>query len=249
MFERRYSDGDPIYLAGDASDAVFRIRSGKVRSVGGPGRMLGAGDFLGGLQLLSGGPRAESAHAVGEVIVDAMTRAEFLRVLETDAAAVQVALSALFDHMAVAAAAVRANGADVSGPRVAVPQVRLFGANKHVQDQIGLDGIAVGELPFRVGRRSPNGSAQEESVHLQLADPRPYFMSRRHFAIERDRNGLVVRDCGSHSGTVVNGTPIGVKAERDVAPLAPGRNEIVAGKAESPFRFLAIVESPVPTRS
>jgi hypothetical protein len=252
MFERRYSDGDPIYLAGDASDAVFRIRRGKVRAEIGPlghpaaPRMLGPGDLFGAVQLLSGVARNENTYAVGDVILDTMTRAELLRLLEADPAALQVALNALFDHLKVAADAARvhkANGRSHDAGAARSAPIRLFGANKHVLELIGPDGLVIGDLPFRVGRRSPNGSALKDSVHLQLADSRPYFMSRRHFAIERDAEGLIVRDCGSHSGTLVNGTPIGAAAPSDVAPLTAGRNEIVAGKPESPFRFMVIVET------
>jgi Cyclic nucleotide-binding domain/FHA domain len=246
MFERSYSDGDTIYLAGDASDTVFRIRRGNVRttanSIGASelSKVLGAGDLLGGLQLLSGGPRSESAHAVGQAILDAMTRAEFLRLLEADHAAVQIALSALFDHVKIASEASVA--ASETRPDRS-PRVRLCGANKHVQDQIGPDGIVISDLPFRIGRRSPNGSPLEETVHLQLVDPRPYYMSRRHFAIERNGDGLSVHDCESHSGTIVNGVVIGIGRQAAAAPLANGRNEIVAGKTASPFRFTVIVES------
>jgi CRP-like cAMP-binding protein len=250
MFERTYNEGDRIYLAGDASDAFFRIRSGTVRiSVGPNGApensgILGPGDLFGALQLPSGGPRQENASASGKVIVDALTRAEFLRLLETDAAAVHVALSALFDHVAIAARTSAAVREPEAGPAVTTARVavRVYGANQHVQDQIGPEGIAVTELPFRVGHRSPNGSPLEESVHLQLNDPRPYYMSRRHFAIELDGDGVRVRDCGSPSGTLVNGVPVGARAQSDAAPLAGGRNEAIAGRSESPFKFTVIVE-------
>jgi pSer/pThr/pTyr-binding forkhead associated (FHA) protein len=130
-----------------------------------------------------------------------------------------------------------------------VAKITVFGANKQVQDHIGTRGVVVEILPFRVGRLSATVSATEESVHLQFPESRPYFMSRRHFSIERNGPELLVRDSGSHSGTLVNGVAIGARAPSDTARLAPGRNDVVAGREDSPFRFIVVVETADPARS
>jgi CRP-like cAMP-binding protein len=251
MFERRYSDGDPIFRAGEPSDAVFRLRSGQVRLTpagGGAARLLGPGDMLGELRLLSGGQRGEAAHAVGEVVVDVVTRADLLRMFEHEPAPARAAFNALFDHLRIAADAALALSAKTGGdaPDGPTPSLRLLPANRHVEEQIGAAGVAIAALPFSVGRRTFMSAAYDGSADLQLVDRRPHYMSRRHFAIQRLGRELMVRDCGSRSGTLVNGVAIGANGHGQTAPLQTGRNEIVAGKQESPFRFILLVAGSAP---
>lgn len=256
MFERRYRDGDLIFRAGDPGDAVFRVRGGQVRlSPEGNGasaaKVLGPGDMFGELRLLSGGQRGEAAHAVGAVIVDAVTRADLLRMLEHEPAPARAAFNALFDHLRIAAdaalAPTLATGGDPGKPANGhAPPLRLLPANRHVEEQIGADGVVIAALPFSVGRRTFMSAAYDGSVDLQLVDRRPHYMSRRHFAIQRLGRELMVRDCGSRSGTLVNGIAIGANGQGQTAPLRAGRNEIVAGKQESPFRFILLVAGAEP---
>jgi hypothetical protein len=256
MFERRYSDGDLIFRAEDPSDAAFRIRSGQVRlGPGGSGaaaaRVLGPGDVLGELRLLSGGQRGETAHAVGAVIVDVVTRADLLRMFEHEPAPARIAFNALFDHLRIAADAALApavpTAREPAGPANGhAPSLRLLPASRQVEEQIGAAGVVIAALPFSIGRRTFMSAAYDGSVDLQLVDRRPHYMSRRHFAIERLGRALLVRDCGSRSGTLVNGAAIGATGHSQTAPLLDGRNEIVAGKAESPFRFILVVAEGKP---
>jgi len=53
----------------------------------------------------------------------------------------------------------------------------------------------------------------------------------------------VVRDGTSHLGAEVNGVRIGNTSPRDTAPLQPGPNLIVAGRAASRFRMVLFVEA------
>jgi len=89
-----------------------------------------------------------------------------------------------------------------------------------------------------VGRNSVKGEPPPtEDNDLTFEDFKPFNLSRRHFVIEESRRGLVVRDCGSHLGTVVNGMRIGSKAAGNIAILKAGDNEIIAGTEQSPYRF------------
>jgi pSer/pThr/pTyr-binding forkhead associated (FHA) protein len=100
------------------------------------------------------------------------------------------------------------------------------------------EGLEVSRLPFRVGRKPAKGEkAAAGESDLALEDSRPFTLSRRHFAIEQSRRGLIVRDCGSQHGTVVNGVRIGKGAGIDIAILRTGENEIIAGAEASPYRF------------
>jgi hypothetical protein len=97
-------------------------------------------------------------------------------------------------------------------------------------------------LPFRVGRLPVTGEAQPMEVNdLQLADIKPFNVSRNHFAIERGPDGVQVRDRGSYVGTIVNGVQIGGHRQVATGPLVVGENEVVAGSPRSPFRFRVVV--------
>ncbi len=52
---------------------------------------------------------------------------------------------------------------------------------------------------------------------------------------------MLVRDCGSYHGTIVNGGVVGGDDAVLTAQLRAGENEIVAGNTGSPFRFLLTI--------
>jgi hypothetical protein len=56
-----------------------------------------------------------------------------------------------------------------------------------------------------------------------------------------DLEGIVVRDRGSRQGTRVDDMPIGSGTLRDILSLSIGTHEVVAGPADSPFRFKVVV--------
>jgi len=79
------------------------------------------------------------------------------------------------------------------------------------------------------------------SATVSRTNWKPFSISRRHFTIEATRHGLIVRDEGSHLGTIVNGAKIGGPLSNDIAVLKRGENEIIAGTAASPFHFRIVV--------
>jgi CRP-like cAMP-binding protein len=82
---KRYAPGGTLVRAGNAADAFFVILDGSAR-VEVPGRavVLAAGDFFGEMALLDGEPRSASVVAVSEVYVMTVSRAKFLKLLETE---------------------------------------------------------------------------------------------------------------------------------------------------------------------
>jgi hypothetical protein len=80
-------------------------------------------------------------------------------------------------------------------------------------------------------------------IALMFSDSKPYNLSRSHFAIERGHNALMLRDVDSQLGTVVNGLRIGIDEPMNAVPLHIGENEIIAGAADSPFRFVLKITS------
>lgn len=268
MAVRQFSDGEFIYKAGDPADGVFRIRSGKVR-LEPPARglaatgMRGVGEIFGGEGFLTGDSRATDAVAAGRVSVEFIRRNEFLAILTLQ----PHLLSPVFGPVFAAAAAAEGraaapdpaqpdsltgvadddpaedgalNGADAIG----VSGIRLLIDGNRLRSVLGVAEIEIRELPFRIGRTAAGeGKDTYADMHLTILDSRPFNLSRRHFAIEREEDGaLIVRDFGSYHGTTVNGLTLGGEGRPRTGPLTTGENELVAGKPDSPFRFRILIE-------
>lgn len=82
---RRYEDGQIIYAQGNEGDEMFRLVSGSVRlsACWNDGReflyvLFGPGDCFGDSSVVDGGPRPQTAQALGTVEVQALSRRAFL---------------------------------------------------------------------------------------------------------------------------------------------------------------------------
>jgi hypothetical protein len=250
MQRRQFYAGDTIFTEGDASDDAFIIRSGRVEiskaSQGGPIRLaiLGEDDVLGEMGLLDDRPRSASARALSDVSVEAISRSEFTHLLVNEPRRALNLLRALFERLRTVNQLLAQVSTAVS-PLGALPNVLLIPDDDATARALPQAGLEVTRFPFRVGRKPENAEAQALSFNeLEIADPPPYTLALNHFAIDLGRDGVVVRDRGSHSGTLVNGERLGVRAVRDSAPLRPGDNEIIAGPSDprmfrrtAPYRF------------
>ena len=108
---------------------------------------------------------------------------------------------------------------------------------------MGVEEIVVRELPFRIGRTAAGeGKDTYTDIDLAIADTRPLNLSRRHLAIEQEDGALIIRDFGSYHGTTINGFALGGDGRPRTAPLMTGESELVAGKADSPYRFRILVD-------
>lgn len=110
----------------------------------------------------------------------------------------------------------------------------------------GFSSVSIQEFPFRIGRAA-HGDRNTESAQndLDLLDREPFQVSRKHCLIELEGESFYVRDNGSSLGTIVNGSPIGVKHASLSARLNPGKNTIILGAVRSPFRFVIEISGEV----
>ena len=120
--------------------------------------------------------------------------------------------------------------------------VTLYAASDQAAQSVPPEGIRIASFPFHIGRR-PAGRepAPATTVMLQVADVRPYRLSRLHFSVVRNGEGFAVSDLASTLGTVVNGEPVGEMFASTQAPLREGDNEVVAGGDGSPYVFRIVV--------
>ncbi len=246
MGRHHYSDGEYVFIAGDPADGVYRLVSGSVRAES-SGRAFASrgpirpGDLFGEEGFLLGEARAYSVVAEGAVAADFLKRNEVLRLLSDRPGRLTPVLEELFAPVREAAPGVASDEAPVLQDDGGVP-IRLVPDGKRIRTILGAEDLHIRRLPFSVGR-TPDGEGMTtyDDVALALDDTRPFNLSRRHFSIDEDGGGLVVRDHNSYHGTMVNGLLLGGEGRPAIAPLLRGDNEIVAGKADSPFRFRVVV--------
>jgi hypothetical protein len=246
--EKRFAAGEILLREGDPSDSVVLVQIGQVevlRTVGDDSILLGTagpGEFIGEMGVLEGRARSATVRAATELTVELIARPAFLLRVSRDPALAHkllLRMSARLRHvedlLAGLHAVVRADaaaGASPAGPWVIELRAVTFAAKFY----IGLEPIAIGQLPFTVGREVAPGDGVP-TADLAIAEPAPYRLSPLHFRLFADGGQVWLRDLGSELGTIVNQVPLGQDFPIDSVPLRRGANAVVAGGVGSPFVF------------
>jgi CRP/FNR family transcriptional regulator, cyclic AMP receptor protein len=258
-----FKKGDVLFRQGDVSDCVLRVRHGEIeilREVGATSVVLGhvrVGEWLGEMGVIENRARSATARAAADGEVEVLSAAQFLDRVSRDPALARelilrlsIRLRTIEDKIAGELASLpqdRVSDDDV-GEATALAiadraRMALTAETDLLHTRIGGGPIAIGQLPFIVGRRIlDDEAAPRRAPDLVVEDEEPFRLSRQHFMIARSRDQLLVSDLGSTLGTIVNDQPIGHHFMRDAAPLHRGRNRIVAGGWDSPFAFTLSVD-------
>lgn len=237
MHDRSLSDREVIYRAGDSPDAIFVVIRGAVTlsTPRGGGdwhsEVLGAGSVFGAGEAIAGQCRTANAAAIGETVLRIYTAAEALAAVTAD--------RNRFDRLL--ASALQGPLDPPNSANRSVNGVRLIAAAPEITQWLGDGGLRIADFPFVIGRKDEE--SERHRIGLTLRDRRPYQLSRRHFMINEGDSGYEVCDCGSNNGTIVNGAKLGGGTTTFRMVLNAGENEIIAGTASSPFRFLCLVET------
>ena len=104
----------------------------------------------------------------------------------------------------------------------------------------GFLSVEIVKFPFKIGRDGFGDRGFDRSTvknDLSIPDGEPFQVSRKHCLIEQEGECFYVRDTGSSLGTIVNGTPIGVKNASLSEVLVLGENRIILGTVRSPYKF------------
>jgi hypothetical protein len=237
-----YQPGELIFVQGQASECVYLIESGEIELLESTDTRtrriakLVKGDLLGEMALVDERPRAFSARAVTETTVSIVSREQFVKLMFRDPAEGLRYLGAFFERLR-ASNKPPGGAADAEEEKPRAAHIRILPLTKLAKQAIPDEGMLVTRFPFRVGREPAEGRSRLSSNDLGLPDSEPYNVSREHFSIELDAEGVMLYDRGSFHGTVVNGSQIGGNRVIGSIRLQPGGNEVIAGPADSPFRF------------
>jgi hypothetical protein len=237
-----YQPGELIFVQGQASECVYLIESGEIELLESTDTRtrriakLVKGDLLGEMALVDERPRAFSARAVTETTVSIVSREQFVKLMFRDPAEGLRYLGAFFERLRASNKPPGA-AADAEEEKPRAAHIRILPLTKLAKQAIPDEGMLVTRFPFRVGREPAEGRSRLSSNDLGLPDSEPYNVSREHFSIELDAEGVMLYDRGSFHGTVVNGSQIGGNRVIGSIRLQPGGNEVIAGPADSPFRF------------
>jgi hypothetical protein len=114
----------------------------------------------------------------------------------------------------------------------------LEGGSRLVANKL-LTFIELTTFPFTVG--NINSSAKhslltDTAVRVPLNGVAE--LADKHFEIVKRDGTLHIKDLGSPQGTMVNGEHLSKYAMNATAKLKPGENKIIAGKDDSPVRFI-----------
>jgi CRP-like cAMP-binding protein len=259
-----FKAGELLFAEGDPSGNVMRVVDGEVdivRSLGDETILLGtvkAGEYLGEMGVIEGQPRSAGARAATDLQVEVLPADTFFDRVSNDPQTAGMLIRRLSarlrdvsDRLVGAVRGDRELAATALGQPLAAgaaeeeaekPAIVIAAGSAVTEAQIGKETKQVEELPFIVGRWPAQGeTGPGVPLDLALDDPPPQRLSRAHFILIEEYGRPVVRDLSSELGTSVNGRSIGRDFPLDVALLEAGENEVVAGGADSPYRFVITV--------
>jgi CRP-like cAMP-binding protein len=232
---------------------------------------LGPGQIFGEMGMIEDAPRAATAEAVEPTSLEVVDEALFEQIILQNPDRLRQYLATVFERLRQANTALRLSEMKRTGSAAGatdaltseVAAERLLGAldtQKSVAGTAGQIPIVhlesrypadwsdevireeIKEFPYKIGREAKIGPDSPFGMNdLFLKDRMPWNVSRNHCAIERRGATVVVKDRGSNVGTIVNGTPIGVRFTKVAAELNPGENELIIGVKSSPHRFTVTV--------
>ena len=232
---------------------------------------LGPGQIFGEMGMIEDAPRAATAEAIEPTTLEIVDEALFNQLILGNPDRLRRYLATLFERLRQTNTALRHSerqragtaGGATGAPSAELAVERLVGVldappaavrviervpTVRLESRYAPDWAAevireeIKEFPFKIGREGNLGPDSPFGLNdLFLKDRIPWNVSRNHCAIERRGGTVLVKDRGSNVGTVVNGTPIGVRFTKVAAELNPGENELILGVKSSPHVFTVTV--------
>jgi len=235
--------GDTIYAQDSESAGVYMILEGQIDIWRADGEQahhiasLGEGELLGEVSVIERRKHSVTAKAsrpTNALFIDA----EAFRRSFSDPL-VRHVVNTLAARLRSSYGTVLANNEDAEQSNVHFKSDKptIEGASRMIADKF-LSYIEITEFPYLVGNVATTEKhciANPSSLKVPLTGA--HELADNHFEIIRRSGDIYVRDLGSPHGTLVNGGALSKYGASATAKLHMGKNEVVAGSAESPVRF------------
>lgn len=249
MSQLTFESDHVFFQPGEASERAYRLNSGQVEIVNQANRriaLLGEGEVFGEMALVAEQPHMFRARATTAGTAETLTRTEFETMLLREPTQCKQYLTRLFERLRQLASRVSDEPEPEPMEMPEPPGIKLTPLTPKAKECLRDEGWMLPKLPFRIGRISDAGEHEALDLNeLWIIDQKPFQVSRTHLSIDQWEPGrYVVRDRGSYLGATVNGTHIGGRSRRRVAPLNPGENTLIVGSPDSPYQFRVTVPAP-----
>jgi CRP-like cAMP-binding protein len=254
--------GEAVFRRGDPSTAVYIVERGEIAILSGDGETefevarLSDGDLFGESGVLESRARSASAVAILPTTLLETEADAFLKAFGIDNDRALSLLKLLCHRLrATTRRATQAEGelhavdpalADATevGSR---SRLRLIPDSERLHRLLGRDAVEIRRLPFQVGNRFGGETSPIASPTTYCIPARAEVdLSSPHFEIRRRGGRLVVRDLSQRVGTLLNGQLLSRYSSEAVAEIRPGDNLVIAGDANSPFRFRLVFDPKRP---
>ncbi len=253
MRERKYQPGELIIAEGSYGSCAYILKSGNV-AVKKKGKKedivlatLEAKEIFGELGLIDDRPRSASIMAKSQVVVDEITREDFLNLIEDKYKFVIPIFKALFERLRQTNEMVvqlenqlkQLSGSETPEAKISI---MIKGITPEAQQVLNQKQPTIKKFPYKIGRESSHTSYDIfVDNDLYIKDSRPYSVSRNHLSINAGKDEFYVLDRGSSMGTIVNNVQLGDRTSKFKATLKKGENVVILGAPDSPYKFKIIV--------
>jgi len=249
MKEMQYNPGEIIIKEGTSGDSAFILKQGSVevrKKTEVEDLLLAtleAGEIFGEMGLIEDKPRSATIIAKKPVIVDEISREDFMGLLDDKKSFIIPILRAFFERLRqtndlVVRLENKIGISDTVTEDTSVKVVRISGITGEAKKLLNNKERIIKKFPFKIGR---NSSHRYDAIFVDndmfIEDEIPYNVSKNHLSINFYGNQFYVLDRGSSLGTIVNGKNIGCNISNYKAVLNKGENTMIIGSETSPYRF------------
>ncbi|MCK4641365.1 MAG: cyclic nucleotide-binding domain-containing protein [Candidatus Marinimicrobia bacterium] len=249
MKEMQYNSGEIIIKEGTIGDSAFILKQGSVevrKKTKVEDLLLAtlvAQEIFGEMGLIEDKPRSATVIAKSPVIVDEISREDFMGLLDDKKSFIIPILRAFFERLRQTNDLVvqLENKIGISGTAAedtSVKVVRISGMTDKAIEILNNKELIIKKFPFKIGRESAHRyDAIFVDNDMFIEDEMPYNVSKNHLSINLHGNQFYVLDRGSSLGTIVNGKNIGGNISDYKAVLNKGKNTMIIGSETSPYQF------------
>jgi CRP-like cAMP-binding protein len=240
MQTMRVQAGATIFQMGDPSLAVFIVEEGEVAITVHDGievARLHPGELFGESGVLENRPRAANATAITATSLLVTSAESFVHAfgMKNDRA---LSLVKLLCRRLRSTSMRVAHGTQLAQSEAVHAAIHLSPDHPRLSGDYHMETVDVTHLPFQVGNRYGGETLSIASNHsCSIPAHGDSTLAAPHFEILRRDGRVGVRDLGTSTGTIVNGTAICRASLTAFVPLRAGDNTVIAGPPQSPFRF------------